>query len=70
MKVNIKTSRFCLEIIKDLEKDGNDKNGSIYDPENGKGYKCKIKLYTETDRLKVRDFIAFLYLTQYWIRYE
>lgn len=60
-----------LEIIKDLEKDGDIyKNGSIYDAENGKGYKCKIKLDKETDKLQVRGFIAFLYLTQYWIRYE
>lgn len=58
-----------LEIIKDLEKDGDVyKNGSIYDPENGKGYKCKIKLDKETDKLQVRGFIAFLYLTQYWER--
>lgn len=60
-----------LEIIKDLEKDGDIyKNGSIYDAENGKGYKCKIKLDKETDKLQVRGFIAFLYLTQYWIRHE
>ncbi|MEP1488056.1 MAG: DUF2147 domain-containing protein [Algibacter sp.] len=58
-----------LEIIKDLEKDGDIyKNGSIYDPENGKGYRCKITLNKETDKLQVRGFIAFLYLTQYWIR--
>ena len=58
-----------LVIIKDLEKHDNlYKNGSIYDPENGKGYRCKIKLDTETDKLQVRGFIAFLYLTQYWIR--
>lgn len=59
-----------LEIIKDLEKydDYYYKNGSIYDPENGKGYKCKIRLDPETDKLQVRGFIAFLYLTQYWIR--
>lgn len=60
-----------LEIIKDLEKHGDSyKNGSIYDAENGKGYKCKIKLDTETGKLQVRGFIAFLYLTQYWIRVE
>ena len=58
-----------LVIIKNLEKyEDYYNNGSIYDPENGKGYKCKIKLDTETDKLQVRGFIAFLYLTQYWIR--
>ena len=58
-----------LEIIKDLEKHGDHyKNGSIYDPENGKGYRCKITLDTETDKLQVRGYIAFLYLTQYWVR--
>lgn len=58
-----------LVIIKNLEEHGGYyKNGSIYDPENGKGYRCKIKLDTETDKLQVRGFIAFLYLTQYWIR--
>lgn len=60
-----------LEIIKDLEKDGDVyKNGSIYDAENGKGYKCKIQLDKETDRLQIRGFISFLYLTQYWIRQD
>ena len=60
-----------LVIIKDLEKVGDYyKNGSIYDPENGKGYRCKITLDKETDKLKVRGFIAFLYLTQYWIRQD
>lgn len=59
-----------MVIIKDLEKDGEYyKNGTIFDAENGKGYKCRLKLDKE-DKLQVRGYIAFLYLTQYWIRYK
>ncbi len=41
--------------------------GSILDPDNGKTYKCYIKL--EKDKLKVRGFIGFSALgrTQYWL---
>jgi len=60
-----------FEIIQDLEKQGEYyKNGTIFDAENGKEYKCRIKLDEETDKLQVRGYIAFLYLTQYWIRQE
>lgn len=37
--------------------DGNWNKGKIYDPENGKTYKCKIRL-TEGGDLKVRGFIG------------
>ena len=60
-----------MVIINDLEKHGEYyKNGTIFDAENGKGYKCRIKLDKETDKLQVRGDIAFLYLTQYWVRYN
>lgn len=60
-----------FEIIKDLEKQGEYyKNGTIFDAENGKQYKCRIKLDEETGKLQVRGYIAFLYLTQYWIRHQ
>ncbi len=60
-----------FEIIKDLEKDGEYyKHGTIFDAENGKEYRCRIKLDKETGKLQVRGYIAFLYLTQYWIRYN
>lgn len=58
-----------MVIIKELEKVGEYyKNGTIFDAENGKGYRCRIKLDKETGKLQVRGYIAFLYLTQYWIR--
>ncbi len=40
--------------------------GRIYNPENGKDYKCTIWL--EGNDLKVRGFIGFLYETQTWKR--
>lgn len=46
--------------------------GTIYDPDNGKTYKCKIK-YGDTDKvLKVRGFIGISMLgrTTYWTRVE
>ena len=58
-----------MVIINGLEKQGAYyKNGTIFDAENGKEYKCRIKLDEETGLLQVRGYIAFLYLTQYWIR--
>ena len=38
--------------------------GRIYNPKNGKNYKCAIWL--EGDKLKVRGYIGFLFETQTW----
>jgi uncharacterized protein (DUF2147 family) len=40
--------------------------GKIYNPKNGKNYKCSIWL--EGKELKVRGYIGFLYETQTWKR--
>ena len=40
--------------------------GRIYNPKNGKEYKCSIWL--EGEQLKVRGYIGFLYETQTWKR--
>ena len=40
--------------------------GKIYNPKNGKTYKCSIWLEGKT--LKVRGYIGFLYETQTWKR--
>ena len=44
----------------------------IYDPDNGKNYKCKIKFGDNEKTLKVRGFIGFSMLgrTTYWTRVE
>jgi len=44
-------------------------DGTIYDPENGKTYSCKIK--RKGDKLEVRGFIGFSLLgrTTVWTRY-
>jgi len=46
--------------------------GTIYDPDNGKTYKCKIKFGDSEKVLKVRGFIGFSMLgrTTYWTRVE
>jgi uncharacterized protein (DUF2147 family) len=46
--------------------------GTIYDPDNGKTYKCKIKFGDNEKVLKVRGFIGFSMLgrTTYWNRVE
>ncbi|MDO6596995.1 DUF2147 domain-containing protein [Oceanihabitans sp. 2_MG-2023] len=61
-----------FELIKNLTKDGSYyKNGSIFDPEQGKKYKCRIALDTDNPNvLQVRGYISFLYATQYWLRVE
>ncbi|WP_438961744.1 DUF2147 domain-containing protein [Nonlabens sp.] len=59
-----------LVIMKDLVKKGKTyKNGTILDPENGKVYDCKLWLdQNNSDRLKVRGYVLFLYRTQTWVR--
>ena len=46
--------------------------GTIYDPDNGKTYKSKIKFGDNEKVLKVRGFIGFSLLgrTTYWTRVE
>jgi uncharacterized protein (DUF2147 family) len=51
--------------------DGEWKGGTIYDPDNGKTYKCKMRL-DDDDVLHVRGFIGFSLLgrTSEWTRVE
>lgn len=61
-----------LVIIENIKNDGDEYNGgTILDPENGKLYKCYLKLMN-SNKLKVRGYIGFSLLgrTQYWIRKE
>jgi uncharacterized protein (DUF2147 family) len=46
--------------------------GTIYDPDNGKTYKCKIKFGESENVLKVRGYIGVSMLgrTTYWTRVE
>ena len=45
--------------------------GTIYDPDSGRSYKCRLELL-EPDRLQVRGFIGFALLgrSQVWTRYQ
>lgn len=57
-----------LTLIKNLEKEGKYyRNGTIFDPENGEEYRCRIVL-EDDNTLQVRGYLAFLYSTQYWKR--
>jgi uncharacterized protein (DUF2147 family) len=51
------------------EGDGKYENGTIYDPENGKTYKCVMTLENE-NTLKVRGYIGFTLIgrTDTWTR--
>jgi uncharacterized protein (DUF2147 family) len=59
-------------ILRNLHYDGGGKwsGGSIYDPDSGHTYKCRIELL-DPDRLRVRGFIgvALLGRSQIWTRY-
>ena len=57
-------------IIEGLTKDDDIYDGgTILDPENGKTYKCRLKLDDDdSDVLQVRGYLAFFYKTQYWKR--
>ena len=59
-----------MVIMWGLEEDGDQwEGGRIMDPENGKTYKCYIKLENE-EKLKVRGYIGISALgrTQHWYR--
>ena len=54
-------------ILTGLTKNGEKyEGGKIYNPKNGKTYKCSIWL--EGDKLKVRGYVAMFYETQVWTR--
>lgn len=58
-----------LVLIKNMEKEGKYyRKGTIFDPEHGKKFKCRLMLTENPDVLQVRGYIAFLYATQYWER--
>ena len=60
-----------LVVIENIKKDGNEFNGgTVLDPDNGKTYRCNLKL--KNNKLEVRGYIGFSLLgrTQYWVRKE
>ncbi|MEM9680157.1 MAG: DUF2147 domain-containing protein [Bacteroidota bacterium] len=58
-----------MQIINGLSKDDDVYDGgTILNPNNGKVYKCRLKLTENTDTLQVRGYVAFFYKTQYWKR--
>ena len=62
-----------MVILRDLKKDGDEWDGGrITDPNNGKTYKCKVKVEDGGKKLKVRGFIGVSLLgrTQHWLRAE
>lgn len=48
---------------------GEFKGGTIYDPDSGVSYNCKLWL-TDNNTLKVRDYCGIFYKTFTWIRVE
>ena len=60
-----------MVIIEGLEKDDDVyEGGTILNPENGKEYKCRLKIGEDKDTLQVRGYVAFFYKTQYWKRVD
>lgn len=57
-------------LIRNMQKDGRFyEGGTIFDPQKGKKYKCRLGLDEDNkDLLQVRGYIAFFYATQYWER--
>lgn len=57
-----------LVILKNFNfEDGFWKNGTIYDPKNGKTYKCEMWLDGKTE-LKIRGYWGIVYRTETWTR--
>ena len=62
-----------MTIAKGLKKNGDKYDGGeILDPENGKTYKCKMKLNEKGDELEVRGYIGISLIgrSQTWHRVE
>lgn len=62
-----------MTIVKGIKKKGeNYEGGEILDPDNGKTYKCKMKLDGTGNQLEVRGFIGVSLFgrSQTWIREE
>ena len=60
-----------MKIIDRLEvnDEGEWKGKTLFDPEQAMTFRCKIWLNPDnSDELKVRGYLAFLYRTQTWIR--
>ncbi|GAB1857904.1 DUF2147 domain-containing protein [Flavobacteriaceae bacterium MHTCC 0001] len=57
-------------LIRNLTWDGEYySGGTIFDPQKGKKYKCRIGLKANNANiLQVRGYVAFFYATQYWER--
>jgi uncharacterized protein (DUF2147 family) len=52
-------------------RDGFYKNGKMLDIQNGKWYSCQMWLKDEDpDVLVIRNFLGFIYRTQYWYRVD
>lgn len=62
-----------MTIVKGIkQKDDVYEGGEILDPENGKTYRCKIKLDESGNKLEVRGFIGLSLFgrSQIWVREE
>ncbi|WP_298503214.1 DUF2147 domain-containing protein [uncultured Maribacter sp.] len=62
-----------MTIIEAAEKQDNGywKGKKLFDPEQAMTFRCKIWLNPEnSNELKVRGYLAFIYRTQTWIRVE
>lgn len=62
-----------MVIIKNAEKhdDGEWKGKHLFDPEQAMTFRCKIWLNpSNSNELKVRGYLAFIYRTQTWLRVE
>jgi uncharacterized protein (DUF2147 family) len=60
-----------LVLIKNMIKHGKYyKKGTIFHPEHGKTFRCRLQLTEDFNLLQVRGYVAFLYATQYWERVE
>jgi len=60
-----------IMVVYDLEKGkkGEWKNGKLFDPENAMEFKGKLWIDPDdSNKLKVRGYLAFFYRTQTWLR--
>lgn len=58
-----------LVLIKNMKPSGKYyKSGTIFHPEHGKKFRCRLMLTEDPDVLQVRGYVSFLYATEYWKR--
>lgn len=57
---------YCVVLKNMIYKNNQWTNGTIYDPQKGNTYKCKV--WIENNTLKIRGYVGLFYETETWTK--